>query len=58
MQSFVWKPGISVSTASLGNSGVIDTLNPWVFFHESVDLTGGLERMAAGGRQTCHCTVQ
>ena len=27
MQSFVWKPGISVSTASLGNSGVIDTLN-------------------------------
>ena len=26
MQSFVWKPGISVSTASLGNSGVIDTL--------------------------------
>jgi hypothetical protein len=25
MQSFVWKPGISVSTASLGNSGVIDT---------------------------------
>jgi hypothetical protein len=29
MQSFVWKPGISVSTASLGNSGVIDTLNPF-----------------------------
>jgi hypothetical protein len=27
MQSFVWKPGISVSAASLGNSGVIDTLN-------------------------------
>jgi hypothetical protein len=26
-QSFVWKLGISVSTASLGNSGVIDTLN-------------------------------
>ena len=23
----MWKPGISVSTASLGNSGVIDTLN-------------------------------
>ena len=27
MQSFVWKPGISVSAASLGNSGVIDTHN-------------------------------
>ena len=27
MQSFMWKPGISVSTASLGNSGVIDTHN-------------------------------
>ena len=27
MQSFVWKPGISVSAASLGNSGVSDTLN-------------------------------
>jgi hypothetical protein len=25
--SYVWKPGISVSTASLGNSGVIDTHN-------------------------------
>ena len=27
MQSLIWKPGISVSTASLGNSGVIDTHN-------------------------------
>ncbi len=27
MQSLIWKPGISVSTASLGNCGVIDTLN-------------------------------
>ena len=27
-------------------------------FHEGVDLMGGLRRMAAGGRQTCHCTVQ
>jgi len=51
MQSFVWKPGISVSTASLGNSGVIDTLNsfdqleatdngweyqPYDFFLESI----------------------
>jgi hypothetical protein len=26
--------------------------------HEGVDLMGGLRRMAAGGRQTCHCTVQ
>jgi len=26
MQSFVWKPGISVSTASLGNSGVIEVV--------------------------------
>jgi NAD-dependent SIR2 family protein deacetylase len=27
MQSFVWNPGIAVSAASLGNSGVIDTHN-------------------------------
>ena len=27
MQSLTWKPGISASTASLGNCGVIDTLN-------------------------------
>ena len=28
------------------------------FFHERLGLMGGLGRMAAGGRQTCHCTVQ
>ncbi len=27
MQSFVWKPGVSISAASLGNGGVIDTHN-------------------------------
>ena len=29
-----------------------------VFFHERLGLMGGLGRMAAGGRQTCHGTVQ
>ncbi len=28
------------------------------FFHGRTDLMGGLGRMAAGGRQTCHGTVQ
>jgi hypothetical protein len=28
------------------------------FFHERLGLMGGLGRMAAGGRQTCHGTVQ
>ncbi len=27
------------------------------FFHERLGLMGGLGRMAAGGRQTCHSTV-
>ena len=27
-------------------------------FHERLGLMGGLGRMAAGGRQTCHGTVQ
>ncbi len=27
-------------------------------FHERLDLMGGLGRMVAGGRQTCHGTVQ
>jgi hypothetical protein len=29
-----------------------------LFFHERLDVREGLGRMAAGGRQTCHGTVQ
>jgi hypothetical protein len=43
MQSFVFKPGLSVSTASLGNRGVIDTHNAFDLLDATTSTDGGWE---------------
>ena len=53
------KPSVMPSMVPQRAAGATPA-NAWgrlFFYHERLGLMGGLGRMAAGGRQTCHSTV-